>query len=149
MGSPYTAATTSPFDLARRQRAQLLVSIQAVERALARPVAEPGWRPGLAQCLTSLVEAFTDHVAVTEGPDGLYTELLDQEPRLARGVHVLIREHATLSGTLDAVWQRVPRSDPDDLRVRASFLIRDLSRHRQRGADLVYEAYQTDIGGET
>ena len=63
MGSPYTAAMTSPFDLARRQRAELLVSIQAVERALARPVAEPGWRAGLAQCLTWMVEAFADHVA--------------------------------------------------------------------------------------
>jgi hypothetical protein len=31
----------------------------------------------------------------------------------------------------------------------ASDLLRELSRHRQRGADLVYEAYATDIGGET
>lgn len=127
----------------------MLGTIQAVERALARPAGEPGWRQGLAECLTSLVEAFTDHMAVTEGPDGLYTELLNHEPRLARGVYVLTREHATLSRTLDAVWQRVLRSDPDDLRVRTGFLLRDLSRHRQRGADLVYEAYQTDIGGET
>ncbi|GIH12808.1 hemerythrin domain-containing protein [Rugosimonospora africana] len=149
MGSSFTAATTSPFDLARRQRVQLLVSIQAVERALARPIAEPGWRPGLAECLTSLVEAFADHMEVTEGPDGLYTELLDHAPRLARGVYVLTREHTALSRTLDTVWQRLPRSNPDDLRVRAGDLLRELSQHRQRGADLVYEAYQTDIGGET
>jgi hypothetical protein len=28
-------------------------------------------------------------------------------------------------------------------------LLATLSRHRQRGADLVYEAYQVDIGGDT
>jgi hypothetical protein len=36
-----------------------------------------------------------------------------------------------------------------ELRTWASDLLRELSRHRQRGADLVYEAYETDIGGET
>lgn len=147
--SPFTAATTSPFDLARRQRAALLLSIQAVERALARPIAEPGWRQGAAESLNWMVEAFADHVSVTEGADGLYAELLDHAPRLARGVYVLTREHAALSRAMDAVVQRVSGGDPDNLRVWASDLLRELARHRQRGADLVYEAYQTDIGGET
>jgi hypothetical protein len=35
------------------------------------------------------------------------------------------------------------------LRGWTSDLLHELSRHRQRGADLVYEAYETDIGGET
>ncbi|WP_422771495.1 hypothetical protein ACN28C_33630 [Plantactinospora sp. WMMC1484] len=33
--------------------------------------------------------------------------------------------------------------------ISATDLLRELFRHRQRGADLVYEAYQPDIGGET
>jgi hypothetical protein len=35
------------------------------------------------------------------------------------------------------------------VRQRADELLAALSRHRQRGADLVYEAYATDLGGET
>ena len=34
-------------------------------------------------------------------------------------------------------------------RQRGATFLGMLSRHRQRGADLVFDAYQTDIGGET
>ncbi len=149
MGSSYSAATTSPFDLAYRQRVRLLAGMRRVERALSRPVVEPDWRHVVADGLTAVVSAFADHVSTTEGNDGLYAQLLDPAPRLARGVYVLTREHALLTRAIDAVRQRVPGTDPDDLRIRAENLMRELSRHRQRGADLVYEAYQTDIGGET
>jgi hypothetical protein len=148
VGSPFFA-TTSPFDPARRQRAPLPASIQTVEHALAHQVAGPGWRHGMGECLTALRAAFADHVAVTEGTDGLYAELLDHAPRLARGLYVLTREHAELGRAIDEVWQRIPAAPVDDLRSWAGTLLHELSRHRQRGADLVYEAYQTDIGGET
>ena len=39
--------------------------------------------------------------------------------------------------------------DVDQLRGWAGQLIHELYEPRQRGADLVYEAYGTDIGGET
>ncbi|HYU67411.1 MAG TPA: hypothetical protein VEK09_11695 [Jatrophihabitantaceae bacterium] len=35
------------------------------------------------------------------------------------------------------------------LRTRGIDLLTRLDKHRQRGADLVFEAYETDIGGET
>ncbi|GAA5183378.1 hypothetical protein GCM10023322_22490 [Rugosimonospora acidiphila] len=149
MGSSYSAATTSPFDLADQQRVRLLAGIERLEHALSRPVAERDWRHLVADGLTELGSAFADHVSTTEGTDGLYAQLLDPAPRLARGVYVLTREHAPLTRAIDAVRQRVPGTDPDDLRIRAGDVLRELSRHRQRGADLVYEAYQTDIGGET
>jgi hypothetical protein len=34
-----------------------------------------------------------------------------------------------------------------DLRERANRLLGHLIRHRQQGADLIYEAFETDIGG--
>ena len=39
--------------------------------------------------------------------------------------------------------------DVDSIRESATTFLGRLSRHRQRGADLVFDAYQTDIGGET
>jgi hypothetical protein len=50
---------------------------------------------------------------------------------------------------IEVVCSRLGSAGPDDMRGWGSNLLRDLSRHRQRGADLVYEAYATDIGGET
>ncbi|GAB3139227.1 hypothetical protein GCM10027290_08020 [Micromonospora sonneratiae] len=136
---------------ARRQRAALSQDIHLFERAIAAPAGDPGWRPRVSARLGGLRGAFFEHMVVTEGPEGLYAELLDHAPRLARGVHVLIREHAVVAAAMSALQRRVelPEVPIDELRRWAGDLLRELSRHRQRGADLVYQAYQTDIGGET
>jgi hypothetical protein len=139
------------LDAARRHRVELLDTIHAFERAIAVPSAEPDWRHHVAARLSRLRQVFAEHIRVTEGSDGLYAELLTAAPRLARAVRVLVREHAMVVRALDTFSQRL--SDPDieveRFRGWGSDLLRELSRHRQRGADLVYEAYATDIGGET
>lgn len=150
-GGSLTASGGDSLDVARRRRVELLDTIHAFERALAVPSADPDWRRRVAQRLAGLRQAFAEHIAVTEGESGLYAELLTAAPRLARAVGVLSREHSMVARTLDALSQRVRDSDVEveQLRNWASDLLRALSRHRQRGADLVYEAYATDIGGET
>lgn len=137
--------------IARRHRVTLLENIQAFEQALAAPAGDPAWRPRVSTRLHALRGAFAEHIVVTEGPDGLYAELLDHAPRLARAVRTLVREHAAVAAALGVLQRRVdaPEATVDDLRAWASDLLRELSRHRQRGADLVYEAIETDIGGET
>jgi hypothetical protein len=140
-----------PLAAARRHRLALLHAIQSFERALAVPAGNPGWCDGVTGRLGSLRAAFAEHVVVTEGSDGLYAELLDHAPRLARGVDVLIREHAALAAAMDALQRQVAAGPAaiEEVRGWASDLLREMSRHRQRGADLVYEAYAMDIGGET
>jgi hypothetical protein len=39
--------------------------------------------------------------------------------------------------------------DVDTVRDLGTALLARLVRHRQRGSDLIYEAYTADIGGET
>lgn len=152
---PTTGADHRPeidsLAVARRHRAALLHSIQQVEEAVAAPAQESGWRDRVADRLHELSAAFADHVVVTEGPAGLYAELLDHAPRLSRRVHVLIREHSAVVAALSTLEARAasPKTSIEDLRGWTGDLLRELSRHRQRGADVVYEAYHTDIGGET
>lgn len=135
----------------RRHRAALLGEIHFLEQAIAAPAQDPGWRHRVRASLGGLRGAFAEHTVVTEGPDGLYAELLDHAPRLVRDVHVLLREHRAVVETMAALQRRVdlPEIGAAELRNWATELLGELSRHRQRGADLVYEAYQTDIGGET
>lgn len=149
MGGTFADAVS--LQVARRHRAALLRDIQMFEQALATPAGEPGWRARVSTRLHALRGAFAEHIVVTEGGDGLYAELLDDAPRLSHQVHVLIREHAAIGATMTTLQRRVdaPESAVDDLRAWSGDLLRELSRHRQRGADLVYEAYETDIGGET
>ncbi|MFK3980962.1 hypothetical protein ACI2K4_11360 [Micromonospora sp. NPDC050397] len=133
---------------ARRQRVRLLREIHSFEQALASPAGDPDWRPRVTLRLSGLRGEFAEHVRLTEGRDGLFAELLDRAPRLSRNVHVLLREHAAVAAVLSALQRRaeLPEATAEELRSWAGDLLRELSRHRQRGADLVYRAYGTDIG---
>ncbi|MGQ5263711.1 hypothetical protein ACTWLT_23520 [Micromonospora sp. ZYX-F-536] len=125
--------------------------LHALARAVALAPTEPRWRERVLVRLRPVGQGFAEHVRVTEGPNGLYRELLTHAPRLDHGVRLLTREHAAIVAALLAV-QRVaeqPEVSPDELRGRAGCLLRTLARHRRRGADLLWQAYQTDLGGET
>jgi hypothetical protein len=148
------ADTSSPFVRARHRRAELLAAINGLEGALAAPSAEPGWTEHLSHHVEVLRHSFADHVAATESPDGMYADILRTAPRLSRGVERLVAEHADASGSIDSLAKLIVDTPSDaDLawvdRVRdeATELLARLVRHRQRGADLVFEAYQRDIGG--
>ncbi|MEV4479156.1 hypothetical protein AB0K04_01210 [Micromonospora coxensis] len=125
--------------------------LPALSRALAVPPAEPHWRERVIRQLTPVRRGFAEHVRLTEGPAGLYAELLVQAPRLHRGVRLLAGEHAAIVVALAELQHAVERPGlrAEELRRRTDELLDALARHRQRGADLLWEAYQTDLGGET
>ncbi|PWR11815.1 hypothetical protein DKT68_04800 [Micromonospora acroterricola] len=131
--------------------AGLAGDLHAFARAVAVPATEPCWRERVLLRLDPVGKGFAEHVQVTEGPAGLYRELLTHAPRLDHRVRLLTREHTAIGAAILAV-QRVaekPDANLDELRHRAAHLLRTLARHRRRGADLLWQAYQTDLGGET
>ena len=146
----------------RRHRAELLESINALEQALAAPTPgrEMPWATVVSAALLDLSDDFRDHVQLTEGTTGLYTRVIRSSPRLAHEVDRLTKEHRMLSELVAELLSFVGLADgpparndptlgdPDEVRDRGTALIGALVRHRQRGADLVYEAYSVDIGGE-
>jgi hypothetical protein len=133
-----------------RLRAELLGGIQRLEHAIDAPVGDPTWRPGMTRAVAQLRDAFREHVEVTEGPTGLYAGLLEHAPRLARGLHDLVDEHQAVMSAFSALEDRLDYDGTvEEVRSQAAQLLREVWQHRQRGADLVYEAYATDIGGET
>lgn len=145
---PSTVAAAARPPAARQPT--LLNDVPAIARALAVPAGEPRWRERLILHLGPVRHGFAEHVRVTEGPSGLYAELIDQAPRLDRGVRQLTREHAVIVAALAALQHAaaLPEVPPEELRARVGELLRALHRHRQRGADLLWEAYQADLGGE-
>jgi hypothetical protein len=137
----------------RRHRAELRESMSALEDALAAPATAPPWAPRVHAALVELSADFRAHIDITEGPNGLYGDLLKTSPRLSGAVASLTREHALISAQVDKLLARVTASDGikdiDRIRVLGMAILARLVRHRQRGSDLVYEAYEFDIGGET
>ena len=86
------------------------------------------------------------------GPDGLYVDILETAPRLSGAVARLTKEHAEISDLVDDLLARqatLASEDVDQVRGLGTSLLGLLVSHRQRGSDLVYEAYEFDVGGET
>jgi hypothetical protein len=129
---------------------ELLGGIQRMEHAIQTPVGDPAWRPAISRAVAQLKAAFAEHVEVTEGPAGLYAGVLDDAPRLASYLNDLVGDHRSVWTALDELEGRLRRPEsPEDVRWHAARLIHEVWQHRQRGADLLYEAYETDLGGET
>jgi len=161
---PGPDAESDDHDLSevRRRRAELLESINSLEQALAAPV--PGrqmlWVERVSTALLELSSDIHDHVELTEGPSGLYGRVIRSSPRLGHVVDRLTLEHKTLTELIGELLTLVGKAagsfargdstvaDLDGVRDRGTVLIAALVRHRQRGADLVYEGFSVDIGGQ-
>lgn len=139
----------------RRRRAELRESMSALEDAMAAPatVDRLRWAQRVHVALVELSGDFREHIDITEGPDGLYSDLLKTSPRLSDAAASLTREHVLISGQIDHLLARVTApdvtEDVDRVRDLGTALLGRLVRHRQRGSDLVFDAYDFDIGGET
>jgi hypothetical protein len=138
----------------RVRRADLRESMSALEQALAAPA--PGrldaWTGRVHVALVELFSDFREHIAIAEGPNGVYHGVLSTTPRLSSEVARLTRDHAEINNLIDHLLNSVsaaPRNaGVDGVRDLGTALLVRLIRSRQASADLVYEAYQSDIGGE-
>jgi hypothetical protein len=142
------------LDEVRRRRAELRDAIGKLEAALAAPI--PGrfdlWRDGVNSRLDQLGQDFGEHVIVTEGADGVYADVVASAPRLARAVDQLRHDHEVIAkqlGHCQGLIAHATSEEALDVRDSATDLIGRLVRHRQRGSDLMWDAYASDIGGET
>jgi hypothetical protein len=139
----------------RRRRAELRDSMGALEMALAGPVGSDHarWSGRVHVALVELSADLRLHVDLTEGPGGLYNELREASPRLSAAVDALCGEHTQLRRDLDDLLLLLdgpyPSSDAAAIRHGGTTVLGAFARHRQRGADLVYEAFAVDVGGET
>jgi hypothetical protein len=146
-------ALPEPVDVARTRRAELLAAISGLERALAVPARDPTWATQVEHGISTLEAAFDHHVAATEGTDGVYGEILATAPRFRFAIDRLIVEHGQARAGIQTLAKRVGELEPpdrdaiDQIRRDGTALLGRLVRHRQRGADLVFEAYEQDIGG--
>jgi hypothetical protein len=148
-----TVSARTELDAVRVRRAELRETLNGLERSLAAPAAGRAvvWGEAVHASLLTVASDFGAHVEVTEGPGGLHQSILAGDLRLANAVAALTVEHGQIAEEIAVLVADseapVTPADVDDLRDRATRLLGHLVRHRQRGADLIYEAFQTDVGG--
>ncbi|MEV0268711.1 MAG: hypothetical protein HOV71_14090 [Hamadaea sp.] len=124
---------------------ELPLAVGGLAKTVAMPPAGDGWTHRVVAGVQALREELLAHVRDTEGPGGAYAKVLRDAPRLAPGVQALVEDHRAILAALDASPPTEPM-DVDRLRAWARHLVEDVSSHRQRGANLLYEAYCTDLG---
>ncbi|MEZ5117783.1 MAG: hypothetical protein R2737_16100 [Candidatus Nanopelagicales bacterium] len=111
------------------------------------------WWAELAHRLDGLSDRMWEHRAAVEGPGGLHSQILADEPRLAAQIDRLEREHSDLADRLLATRLLVGRHAGDPRRAATvvtavADLLARLRSHQRRAREIVYDAYLVDLGGE-
>lgn len=136
-------------DQTRAEYGELLLAIGRLEQALAA-----GQPQNLGQQmdveLSSVREILRRHTAAAEGPDGLFSEIDQERPTLARTVAKLRQEHIDLQAHAAALHQLV-HEEPDavdraDLRRRVTALAGALRHHQEIEMDAVFDTINLDLG---
>ncbi len=147
---------TPALSEAKQRRATLHDAIVHLELAISSPAAGriPEWTALVNKELVGVRDAFDQHVVVTEKPGGLYDEIITRAPRLDGTVRRLKEEHPDITEKIDQMLTRIDEVEIggeawplDAARDDLQRFIGTVIRHRQKGADLVWEAYNVDIGG--
>ncbi len=147
---------TPALSEAKARRATLHDALVHLEMATSSPAAAriPEWTDGVVKELIAVRDAFDQHVIVTEKPGGLYEEIIMRAPRLDGTVRRLKDEHPEIGVKLEEQLTRFESAEVggdgwplDQARDDLQRFIGNVIRHRQKGADLVWEAYNVDIGG--
>jgi hypothetical protein len=151
--SPTRTDVPAELRAVRLRRSELRETLGALEAALASPASgrEQAWSEHVHSALTLLAGDFATHVDVTEGPGGLHQSILAGDLRLANAVDALTREHAVIAAEITELTQisgaAATPAAVGLVREQGTRLLGHVVRHRQRGADLVYEAFAVDLGG--
>jgi len=147
---------TPALQQAGQRRKTLHDSLVHLEEALSSPASgrAADWTAVVVKEMHEVGAAFEQHIVVTEQTDGLYDEILERAPRLAGNVRRLREEHPEIT---EGITQMIAKLDEVEIgaedwpvekaRDDLQRFIGSVIRHRQRGADLVWEAYNVDIGG--
>jgi hypothetical protein len=147
---------TPALQEAAKRRRTLHEALVALEFAISSPAAGriPEWTAQVTKEITSVRDAWDQHVDGTEKPEGLYEEIVSISPRLAGTVDRLRGEHPEITAAVGEMLARLEQVEIgglpwplDDARDDLQRFMGKVIRHRQKGADLVWEAYNVDIGG--
>ncbi len=107
------------------------------------------WLVAVGVALDGLADAWDEHVSFTEGPGGLFEELVDESVEVAPEIDRLRRDHEVLVAHVTRVRQLLasPGAGPDDTRILLALtgISKLVDQHRRRGADLLYRVYSVDV----
>lgn len=145
----------------QQQRDRLRDAMVLLEDALAAPSAVrfSAWRLAAIAATDSIRAAVQRHQEVTEAPDGLLRDIVSAAPHLEHAVAAVREEHGAIEQLLERLAVAVSTlPEGKDLPVAAVAesvehvrkvgreLLAVLVHHRQKGIELTYQAFSSDLG---
>jgi hypothetical protein len=110
------------------------------------------WGRGVLEAWLELAAALREHIAAVEGDDGLYAVVEQTLPQAANRLQYLRETNQSLLDRVE-LQEREVRRIADGVgaafmavRANALGLIGEVRHQQSREADLVYQAFQQDIG---
>ncbi|MDX6552383.1 MAG: hypothetical protein QOH74_871 [Gaiellales bacterium] len=136
-------------------RDRMLEAMHALEEATGRPALAHSdvWTHEVSTALDRLESAFAEQRSSYEDPMGLMAEIASDHPRLRTWVRQLRHRWVELEATAHTFRQSLG-SSPDtysihEVRERVRWLMGSVRHHREREADLVFEALGIDLEGRS
>lgn len=130
-----------------QRRESLYEAIRRLEEAVARPSGLADWRIEIESALAYVEWALEAHASEVEAEDGLFAQVIEHAPQLIADIDSLKSEHSELLAACHTALSMAADWAPSTLRRRVNVLLGRLAIHRQYGAELLFDAYSTDIGG--
>lgn len=146
-------AGSSAYTRIGPQRGRLReAALRFAQTTEAGDAARGSWLAEVGAALDGLEAAWAEHVAFTEGRDGLFEELLLDDPvEVAPEVDHLRRDHEVVAAHVARARELLAAADagPDDPKVLLALcgIAKQVDQHRRRGADLLYQVYSVDVAG--
>jgi hypothetical protein len=137
----------------RGDRDRTLEAMHALEVAAGSPASggSDAWTQSLRLALERLESAFAEQRASYEDPLGLMAEIAHDDPRLRTWVRQLRHRWVELEATARALRETLESSADSqaiyEVRERVRWLMGSIRHHREREADLVFEALGLDLEG--
>jgi hypothetical protein len=132
----------------------LLAAMHRLEKALATAASgrERAWARHVAAALRGVRHDLEEHRRSSEDPDGILAELQNAMPEAAYRINQLRQAHRAFLDEVDGLCASVERfaatgdGSVDAVRRRVAALLSELHHHQARQIDLIFEAFQRDIG---
>ena len=132
----------------------LLAAMHRLERALATaaPRRERAWAGQVATALREVRGDLEVHQQSSEAPDGVLAELQNAMPEAAYRINQLRHAHRAFLDEVDGLCASVERfaatgaGSVDSIRRRVVALLSEIRHHQARQVDLIFEAFERDIG---
>jgi hypothetical protein len=120
--------------------------MRRLETSVARASGQEDWNEVVREALTNLDSALLQHVNEIEASDGLFSEVVEMAPQLSSHVERLRQEHDDLIAVCRTALDMASRGvSAEEIRRKVLVVLGRLTIHRQRGAELLFDAYDVDL----